>query len=1034
MAWGRNVDGQLGNGSRENSAVPEVVPGLSGVKAVAASYGVSMALMSDGTVMDWGENEYGQLGDGTTNEYTPTPVKVEGLSEVVAISAGGGGGLALLKNGTVMSWGATDTPVPVPGLSKVTAIASDGGHSLALLDDGEVMAWGENEYGELGDGSMQNSKVPVKVFGLREAVAIADGASHNLALLSDGTVVSWGQDDWGQLGTGEVTGPETCGPTSCSLVPVPVSGLGGVVGIATGYGQDLALSSDGSVSSWGENFLGQLGNGSGEGGSDLPLKVSTLSGVSAIAAGDNFSMALLNGESGLVAGKVTSVTSGQPVQGARVCTLDVNDTPAGCSTTDSNGLYEVSVRTGGAYKVRVSGPLGGEYVDGQYYGGSFSSAEASPVTITLGATTPGVNVQLSESGSIAGKVVDSARGVALEGIEVCALETRAECASTNSKGEYAISGLPTGRYPVEFSVPNGMYHTQYWEAKSLEGQAEKAAVSAGQTTEKINASLEPLEGAITGTVRDASAPMENAEVCAHEVSAGGPEGSASRCTYTNSLGQYKIRELTGNEYIVAFSPSYSIIQNYTAQFYDGSYSLLDAQVVRVTLGEDTPNIDAELVEGGYITGTVTSAAGNTPVGDIEVCFWTRSEELVGCTVTDAKGSYRTPLIPRGEYKVEFTSPFGSSLNYAPQYYDGVLRWQEAQWVEVLPRQTRSGVNASMHEGTSISGRVTDAWTKAPLAEVLVCAIGQQEIAACALTTSAGAYKIQGLADSEYLVSFLAGEPYLPQYYEGAESPTQAQVVSVAVGAPRTGVNAILQRQGGAAPAKLTSPEVSGSPEARHVLTCSPGSWTGAPTPTFSYRWLRDGSPLSGAMSAGYTVQAADEGHALTCEVTASNALGSSSASSAGVHVPIALRTIPTSPIVEATVQDQPKPEQEPSPEAPQPTVTPASKGTVKVEVSRVVVSHHAVRVRIACPQEGFDGSIELVATVRRRESGHWRRVKAVLAKGRVQDAGDAQLVVPLPLTPIGRKALDEARSHHVTATVVLLADKREVATATVTVT
>jgi hypothetical protein len=105
MAWGRNARGQLGDGCCENSDVPEPVPGLSGVTAVAASYGISMALLSNGTVMDWGENGNGQLGDGTYEEDTPTPVRVFMLKEVTAIAAGGSYGLALLKNGTVMTWG-----------------------------------------------------------------------------------------------------------------------------------------------------------------------------------------------------------------------------------------------------------------------------------------------------------------------------------------------------------------------------------------------------------------------------------------------------------------------------------------------------------------------------------------------------------------------------------------------------------------------------------------------------------------------------------------------------------------------------------------------------------------------------------------------------------------------------------------------------------------------------------------------------------------------------------------------------------------
>lgn len=302
MSWGLNGRGQLGDGTRENRYYAGPVAGLTGVKAIAADYSIGMALLEDGEVMAWGEDLDGEVGNGSTSEAVVAPVRVMGLHEVTAIAPG----MALLKNGTVMDWGSgylgelgngefggfSDVPVQVRGLTGVKAIASDGGHRLALRTDGTVWAWGENEFGELGNRTTKASAVPVQVSGLSKVVAIADGADHNLALLSTGKVLAWGANDWGQLGVGTTKGPQQCSPFSCSTAPVKVHNLKGVTAIATGYGFSLALSK-GTVYSWGENLKGQLGNGSGETGSDAPVPVKGLSEPIGIAAGDEFSYAHL---------------------------------------------------------------------------------------------------------------------------------------------------------------------------------------------------------------------------------------------------------------------------------------------------------------------------------------------------------------------------------------------------------------------------------------------------------------------------------------------------------------------------------------------------------------------------------------------------------------------------------------------------------------------------------------------------------------------------------------------------------------------
>ena len=288
----------IGNGSFEESVLPSPVSGLKDVLGVAAAANGGYALLSSGTVDAWGDNEFGQLGQGTTTGRSSVPIPVKGLAEVTAISAQGNFCLALLANGTVMAWGAnehgqlgdgtTETrtePVPVSGLEHVVAIAAGKAHSLALLSSGEVRAWGAGSHGQLGNGTKADSHTPVAVTGLSGVAAIAAGGEHSLALTSAGAVKSWGRNENGQLGNGTTTDATT---------PIAVSGLSsGIAAIAAGGTHSLALRLGGTVLAWGQNNLGQIGVGDAdERPITEPLEVHGLSTATAISAGWFTSMAL----------------------------------------------------------------------------------------------------------------------------------------------------------------------------------------------------------------------------------------------------------------------------------------------------------------------------------------------------------------------------------------------------------------------------------------------------------------------------------------------------------------------------------------------------------------------------------------------------------------------------------------------------------------------------------------------------------------------------------------------------------------------
>ncbi|MEO8132568.1 MAG: BACON domain-containing carbohydrate-binding protein [Betaproteobacteria bacterium] len=286
--WGRNDDGQLGDGTKVDRGAPVRV--LGGVQSVSAGQFHSLALKTDGTAWAWGRSCCGQLFGGTTyDSATPVPV----LGGVQAIAAGGDHSLALKTDGSLWAWGdngfgqvgtAQNSLAPAQVLSGVRAIAGGGLHSLALKTDGTVWAWGLNESGQLGDGTTTTRAAPMVV--LTGVQAAAGGAEHTLALKADGTLWSWGENYFGELGDGTV--PEWIRIGVGRAEPAQI--LSGVRAVAAGGFFSLALKSDGTMLAWGDNFFGQLGNGTTGFGPRTPVAVA--SSVQAIAAGSNHSLAL----------------------------------------------------------------------------------------------------------------------------------------------------------------------------------------------------------------------------------------------------------------------------------------------------------------------------------------------------------------------------------------------------------------------------------------------------------------------------------------------------------------------------------------------------------------------------------------------------------------------------------------------------------------------------------------------------------------------------------------------------------------------
>jgi alpha-tubulin suppressor-like RCC1 family protein len=297
---GGNAFGQLGNGSTftTDSNTPVPVPSIQNIKTMLTGNYFNVVVKNDGTVWTWGQNNNGQLGNGTTVN-SDFPVQVSGINTASKAFAGSDHVLILLNDGTVKAWGLNDagqlgdgtnidktTPITVPGLTNVVDVNGGDSFSSAVKSDGTLWVWGENFHGQLGQGTSgmgTDINTPTQVPGINNVSYVENGHYHMLVVKNDGTLWSWGMNSFGQLGQGIVGGTIN--------TPTQITGITNVSKVSGGNYFSMALKTDGTVWMWGKNDGGVLGRGyiSSQAAPTVqdatPTQILGLSNIQAIAAG-----------------------------------------------------------------------------------------------------------------------------------------------------------------------------------------------------------------------------------------------------------------------------------------------------------------------------------------------------------------------------------------------------------------------------------------------------------------------------------------------------------------------------------------------------------------------------------------------------------------------------------------------------------------------------------------------------------------------------------------------------------------------------
>jgi hypothetical protein len=591
---------------------------------------------------------------------------------------------------------------------------------------------------------------------------------------------------------------------------------------------------------------------------------------------------------GTIAGTVRAASNSAGIGSATVDVYNSAGTRVAGTTADSSGVYSVPGLNPGSYYVRfsASGYLAQLYAS-LTCGTSCTITNGTPVTVTSAVTTSSIDGSLAVAGTITGTVTNAATSAPVASATVYVYSSSgssAGSASTNSQGQYSVSGLSTGSYYVRTS-PTGylgqLYNGIACPFNSCSVTSGTAvSVTTGSTTSGINFPLS-TGGSITGTVTDAAT---SAGVASATVTLYSSTGSSLTSTSTNAQGVYTISGIgTGSYYLRSAATGY-ITQVYNGLACPGgACTITNGTAVAVTSPNATSGINFPLAVGGTISGTVTNAATSAAVLSAYVYAYNSTGSQVGSAATDGQGAYSIRGLATGSYYL-LTSPSG----YVAQLYNGTAcpfgscTLTTGTPVSVTAGSTTGSINFALATGGTITGTVTNAATSAPVynAYLLLYSSAGSSLTS-AYSNAQGVYTISGIpTGTYYLRSSLSG--YVTQMYNNVTCPYNSCTVTngtpIAVTAPNTvsSINFALSTGAtisGTVTNAATSAAVSGATVYVYSNTGSSlGSVSTNSQGQYSFAGLSTGSYYVRTVATGYITQLYSGIACVSCSVTSGTAV------------------------------------------------------------------------------------------------------------------------------------------------------------------
>ena len=376
--WGDNWYGQLGDGTIGTQPTPVAVTGTVVFGSLVSGQHHTCGLTLAGAAYCWGSNSNRQLGDGsTTNQANPSPVS--GSVVFASISAGSGFTCGLDRSGLAYCWGAAgpgnDSRVPtaVSGGKTFTTFSAGGSHACGLTSGGTAYCVGGNWNGQIGDGTTNWALSPVAVSVSKSFTGLATGDSHTCGITSDGSAYCWGSNQYGQLGDGTTTSRTT---------PVAVSTSVRFASLVADWGNTCGLTVSGSAYCWGNNWWGQIGNGNNGSESLNPVAVTGSKVFTSLSMGYDVTCGLVSDGTPYCWGSIPSgdVNSPTVVPGNLKFSAMAggNSHMCGVTTTGTGycwGAKQFGQLGGGSFGYRATpGPISGQLVPGS----------APPLALTTG--------------------------------------------------------------------------------------------------------------------------------------------------------------------------------------------------------------------------------------------------------------------------------------------------------------------------------------------------------------------------------------------------------------------------------------------------------------------------------------------------------------------------------------------------------------------------------------------------------------------------------------------------------------------------